>query len=557
MYLWSVSQEEGQTESTLRFSKSERKRGLPLFLFPFSNQGLALFSTVSKRNLLYEKEKEIVVFGICVCVCTHASFTPQLTTLIEKRLRITMTSTVASMASTSAFVSSKTTTTMRKGKRGAQKKSTFAPPPPRVVSDKEEDYINSITVRDDARPLMDNDGDKNEEESASSSSPSPSSSLLRRRFAASVCAVSVSVMMGGGGFLGEDINTNNVANAATINLLPPDLEKRLEEEEAASYARIRKLETEIIAEENRIRAGEMKKVTAVNDELARVREQEMKKVDILNAEADSFKAQQERIEANSRDAVARGEALCVTPSGIDIVGITELLALIGATASGIRARQQKIIVDELNEKLRAINQSLTARSKRNPTGMGASLGYAGAQMAGTPVDSPMSASMSELASGSKDEAAIKNDGDDASKGGKKTDFAVGPEDSMDDSEYDETRVNLKKGRQLLREKSYQEAISSFEKALALSRMNGDQIKMRRAFRGLGATKKAMGELSDAIKYMEEVLDISKAIKDYTGDMDAVGSIADMYTELGDLEKAGEYYDMYLSKINDASVDYDD
>jgi len=535
--------------------KRDRQKARSPFLFPFSNQGLA--HSFAEKSSFRKKRRKSSSFSIFASVSVHTPPSHHLTTLIEIRLRITMTSTVASMASTSAFVSSKTTTTMRKGKRGAQKKSTFAPPPPRVVSDKEEDYINSITARDDARPLMDKDGDKNEEESASSSSPSPSSSLLRRRFAASVCAVSVSVMMGGGGFLGEDINTNNVANAATINLLPPDLEKRREEEEAASYARIRKLEEEIIAEENRIRAGEMKKVTAVNDELARVREQEMKKVDILNAEADSFKAQQERIEANSRDAVARGEALCVTPSGIDIVGITELLALIGATASGIRARQQKIIVDELNEKLRAINQSLTARSKRNPTGMGASLGYAGAQMAGTPVDSPMSASMSELASGSKDEAAIKDDGDDASKGGKKTDFAVGPEDSVDDSEYDETRVNLKKGRQLLREKSYREAISSFEKALALSRMNGDQIKMRRAVRGLGATKKAMGELSDAIKYMEEVLDISKAIKDYTGDMDAVGSIADMYTELGDLEKAGEYYDMYLSKINDASVDYDD
>ena len=535
--------------------KRDRQKARSPFLFPFSNQGLA--HSFAEKSSFRKKRRKSSSFSIFASVSVHTPPSHHLTTLIEIRLRITMTSTVASMASTSAFVSSKTTTTMRKGKRGAQKKSTFAPPPPRVVSDKEEDYINSITARDDARPLMDKDGDKNEEESASSSSPSPSSSLFRRRFAASVCAVSVSVMMGGGGFLGEDINTNNVANAATINLLPPDLEKRREEEEAASYARIRKLEEEIIAEENRIRAGEMKKVTAVNDELARVREQEMKKVDILNAEADSFKAQQERIEANSRDAVARGEALCVTPSGIDIVGITELLALIGATASGIRARQQKIIVDELNEKLRAINQSLTARSKRNPTGMGASLGYAGAQMAGTPVDSPMSASMSELASGSKDEAAIKDDGDDASKGGKKTDFAVGPEDSVDDSEYDETRVNLKKGRQLLREKSYQEAISSFEKALALSRMNGDQIKMRRAVRGLGATKKAMGELSDAIKYMEEVLDISKAIKDYTGDMDAVGSIADMYTELGDLEKAGEYYDMYLSKINDASVDYDD
>ena len=88
------------------------------------------------------------------------------------------------------------------------------------------------------------------------------------------------------------------------------MEKRREEEEAASYARIRKLEEEIIAEENRIRAGEMKKVTGER-RVTRVREQEMKKVDILNAEADSFKAQQERIEANSRDAVARGEA-CVS-----------------------------------------------------------------------------------------------------------------------------------------------------------------------------------------------------------------------------------------------------
>jgi len=470
-----------------------------------------------------------------------------------------MASTSASMSSTSTFVSSKNTSmTMRKGKR-AQTRSIFSQPPPtRVVSDKDEDYTNSITMRDDddARPLMSEDEDKNERDSSASSSSSSTttnvSSVLTRRVAASVCAASVSVsMMFGGGFLGGDIN-NNAAYAAPINFLPPDLEKRREAEEAASYARIRKLEQEIIAEENRIRAGEMKKVTAVNDELARVREQEMKKVDILSAEADSFKAQQERIEANSRDAVARGEALCVTPSGVDIVGITELLALIGATASGIRARQQKIVVDELNEKLRAINQSLTTRSKRNPAGMSASLGYTGVQMAGTPVDSPMSASVSELAAGS-----TKNNGDDASKEGKKTDFAVGPDDSADDIEYDETRVNLKKGRQLLREKSYREAISSFEKALALSRMNGDQIKMRRAIRGLGATKKAMGEFQEAIKYMEEVLDISKAIKDYTGDMDAVGSIADMYTELGDLEKAGEYYDMYLSKINDASVDYDD
>ena len=461
-----------------------------------------------------------------------------------------MASTPASMSSKTFASSTRTTPTVRKLKRA----HVTSISPRAVFSDKGEDCANNSTciakeeqeqdrMCEDARPLMSKDEDKSKGESASSSSASPySSSSFARRVAASACAASVSIsaMMGGGLFV--DTNTNTVANAAQISFLPPDLESRRAAEEAASYARIRKLEREIVAEENRIRAGEMKKVTAVNDELARVREQEMKKVDMINAEADSFKAQQERIEANSRDAVAKGKALCVTPSGVDIVGITEFLALIGASASGIRARRQKVEVDELNEKLRAINQSLTTRSKRNPAGMGAALGYTGAQMAETPVDSPMSASM--------DEAATKDGG--ASNAGKKV-----SDDSTDDSEYDETRVNLKKGRKFLRAKSYQEAISSFEKALALSRMNGDRMKMRRAVRGLGATKKAMGDLSEAIKCMKEVLEISEAMKDYTGDMDAVGSIADIYTELGDLENAGKYYDMYLNMINDASVDYDD
>jgi hypothetical protein len=35
-----------------------------------------------------------------------------------------------------------------------------------------------------------------------------------------------------------------------------------------------------------------------------------------------------------------------------------------------------------------------------------------------------------------------------------------------------------------------------------------------------------------------------------GDADALGSIADMYTEMGDLENAGRYYDMYLDALNE-------
>ena len=32
-------------------------------------------------------------------------------------------------------------------------------------------------------------------------------------------------------------------------------------------------------------------------------------------------------------------------------------------------------------------------------------------------------------------------------------------------------------------------------------------------------------------------------------MEALGAIADIYTELGDLENAGRYYDMYLNQID--------
>jgi len=45
----------------------------------------------------------------------------------------------------------------------------------------------------------------------------------------------------------------------------------------------------------------------------------------------------------------------------------------------------------------------------------------------------------------------------------------------------------------------------------------------------------------------QVLSISVEIDDYIGDADALGTIADLYTELGDYEKAAEYYDKYLEK----------
>jgi len=45
---------------------------------------------------------------------------------------------------------------------------------------------------------------------------------------------------------------------------------------------------------------------------------------------------------NECKPVLDGKTLCVTPFGIDVVGITEALALIGAVTGGTMANQRKV-----------------------------------------------------------------------------------------------------------------------------------------------------------------------------------------------------------------------
>lgn len=60
-------------------------------------------------------------------------------------------------------------------------------------------------------------------------------------------------------------------------------------------------------------------------------------------------------------------ALCARPFGVDFVGITETVALVGATVGGLAARQRKRELEEVNEKLRAINISLRRQARAGVT----------------------------------------------------------------------------------------------------------------------------------------------------------------------------------------------
>ncbi|CAH2053752.1 unnamed protein product [Thlaspi arvense] len=63
-----------------------------------------------------------------------------------------------------------------------------------------------------------------------------------------------------------------------------------------------------------------------------------------------------------------------------------------------------------------------------------------------------------------------------------------------------------------------------------------------------ASLQRQGKYREAIQYHSMVLAISKREGEDSGCTEAYGAIADCYTELGDLEKAGNFYDTYIARL---------
>eukprot|EP00884_Botryococcus_braunii_P006602 jgi/Botrbrau1/15943/Bobra.0260s0004.2 len=107
---------------------------------------------------------------------------------------------------------------------------------------------------------------------------------------------------------------------------------------------------------------------------------------------------------------------------------------------------------------------------------------------------------------------------------------------------------LREGKQMLKEKQGSFARTRFERALMLAQQTGNKVQERRAVRGLSAAARLQGQHREAIRYLEQVLQISQEIDDHVGDADAYGTIADMYTDLGLLEDARAYYMKYMDTM---------
>lgn len=260
-------------------------------------------------------------------------------------------------------------------------------------------------------------------------------------------------------------------------------------------------------------------------------------------------------EQKARAQVANGNTLCVTPFGVDVVGITQTVALVGAIGAGLTSNARKAEIAELNEKLRAVNSTLRAQIRQPTQSANASGVYQDGGVAvnrATLADDGLPSVTSNtgpMDSMDLEEEAAKDARAKDEASGAVTDQSRDPAESATDAEL---KRALRDGRALLKEETepaFKRSLELFEKALTLARMVGDTTQTRRATRGLAASKRGLGDRKGAITHLKEVLEMRQLVGDAAGDTDALGAIADIYTELGDLENAGKYYDLYLDALN--------
>ncbi|WIA24074.1 hypothetical protein OEZ85_013682 [Tetradesmus obliquus] len=265
-----------------------------------------------------------------------------------------------------------------------------------------------------------------------------------------------------------------------------------------------------------------------------------------------------REEITQQHETSQGSQLCATPFGVDVVGLTVTVALIGAAVGGYTARQRKAEAEKLNEQLRKINASLRQQT-RAATAAGVTLPPSSSSSSSNGNGRSSSSSSSQPQTVTATITLPKPLISTASPAAAAAAAAAKPAAaqtlmSMDEDEMSAEQLackeTLRAGKRLLKQKEGAAAQANFEKALVLAQSIGERVQERRAVRGLAASCKLQGRYTEAIGYYERVLLISQAMGEFTGDADAYGSIADCYTEMDRFDKAAEFYDKYIQHMED-------
>ncbi|KAM3296205.1 hypothetical protein ACQJBY_038512 [Aegilops geniculata] len=194
---------------------------------------------------------------------------------------------------------------------------------------------------------------------------------------------------------------------------------------------------------------------------------------------------------------------CQPTSSFANMPIFIAVALIGAAVGGLLARQRKDELKRLNNQLRQINTALRRQAQIESFAPG--LTYAPVGRAG------------EI-------------------------------EVIVDPRKQQLVVNLKNGKNYMRNEDLDKAVMEFKTALELAESIGDRFEEKKAARGLGASLQRLGQYREAMGWYYKVLALSKETGEDSGCTEAYGAIADCCADLGDLEGAAKLYDEYISRL---------
>eukprot|EP01025_Chloroclados_australasicus_P060921 TRINITY_DN7894_c0_g1_i4.p1 TRINITY_DN7894_c0_g1~~TRINITY_DN7894_c0_g1_i4.p1 ORF type:complete len:163 (-),score=29.38 TRINITY_DN7894_c0_g1_i4:306-794(-) len=131
--------------------------------------------------------------------------------------------------------------------------------------------------------------------------------------------------------------------------------------------------------------------------------------------------------------------------------------------------------------------------------------------------------------------------------------AYGMEDMSLSTARREVSKRLYDAKEALRTDQLDNAITACEAALGLTSEIGDKRAERSVLRTKAKALKAGARYKEAVRVLQQALEISEGLEEYSGDVDTLGSLADVYVELGDFEKARDIYDEVIVAIQNEDL----
>ncbi|KAK9842212.1 hypothetical protein WJX81_000803 [Elliptochloris bilobata] len=208
----------------------------------------------------------------------------------------------------------------------------------------------------------------------------------------------------------------------------------------------------------------------------------------------------------------------------------QAVALLGCLVTGTLARKRRMKVDALNSRLRQINTELRRR---------------------TSLEELVCAADSEVEAVIAYRNALENAlGQPA---------AAHPVEGYGASNLSLAQARralsglLHEGKQALRAKDVSAALLAAEQAEMIAQELADKRAERAVLRLLARVQRERGDLRASLAALERCLAVSANFADESP-VDVLGAIADAHADLGDLERAGEYYDKCIAAIQEESPD---